>query len=180
MWQHERAGSALSALLALTTAGLLLAGCSGSLGRLDGCGRLAGAELAAAVPDAALVTDRPGSVTSECEWRGPGDGDRAPRLSVRLYQPTSYEQGMTRADSALARDWADDDERHVTVAVADLGTAGYRYTRISVDLVSVVVRGYLEFRELTVELRMPYPADGELAVLEQRAVAFARVAMVTS
>jgi hypothetical protein len=177
MWQRNRAGSAL---LALATAALLLTGCAGSLGRLGDCGKLAGAELVAAIPDAKLVTDKPGSVTSECEWRGSGEGDQAPRLTVRVYQPTSYQEGMTRADSALARDWADDDERHVTVAVADLGTAGYRYTRISVDLVSVVVRGYLEFRELTVELRASYPADGELAVLEQRAVDFARVAMVTS
>ena len=144
------------------------------------CGQLLGSSLESVLPGARTAVDSFDYKTLTCEWRGAPGNAEAPKLAVRLKQPTSYEPGQWRADESLANDWEKDDEQYVTVAVPGVGISAYRFTRILQDQVHVTVRAYQGYRELTVELDEPYPDDGDVTRLEERAVAAARAAMAAA
>jgi hypothetical protein len=155
-----------------------LAACGGTPTRVDRCEQLLD-ENVDSVPEVAPTKDEPyGNL--RCTWLAPGDADRAAKLTIVVDQPVSYDEGQSRADAGLARRWKKDDVDHVTAAVPEVGTSAYRFTTITNNVVTVTVRGYLGFRELLVEYRQPYPDDGDVAALEERAVLVARSAITAS
>ncbi len=153
-----------------------LAGCSGDTpSRIERCEALHGRETTAALPAGRLSTSTVSSEKADCTWTaGPS------RLDVTIRQRVAKGRGVGRADDDLARQWRKDDEQNVTVAVPGVGRSAYRFTNVVEDVVTVTVRAYLGYREVTVALSVPYPRRGGLAGLESAAVAVATKAVTAT
>jgi len=106
--------------------------------------------------------DRSYQHSISCEW----SVGETTKVKAHYYQPTSYE-GSTRADSATEGSWRKDDEFHVTHRVEGLGDGGYRYTSIVDDVVTVTVKGFRAFRQLTVDVSKPYTTEEDIAAQEK-------------
>ncbi len=150
-----------------------LSGCSRETpSRLGGCDALQGAETSSALPAATPAASTATSKDLRCTWKA-----GASSLDVRVYQPAAYSSREPAADDRLARRWRTDDEQYVTAPVPGVGTSAYRFTAVVDDVVTVTVRAYRGYREVTVELSGPHPRRGGVGGLESAAVAVARRAV---
>ncbi len=154
--------------LVLLPAFAAVAGCADTPSRVGRCEALRGAETAAALPGGRPATSRVTSEDAHCTWTA-----GASALDVTIHQPVSYAEREPRADDRLAQRWIKDDQQYVTAAVPGVGRAAYRFTRVDDDMVTVTVRAYRGYREVTVTLSAPHPRRGGLGGLEAAAVAVA-------
>jgi hypothetical protein len=153
--------------LVLPLAGMLLTGCAGP-GRPGSCPELdPGLELGRVT---LTKQDRSYQDSLFCEW----SAGAALKVTAHFYQPASYDEGSGRADSKVEGEWRKDDEFHVTQRVDGFGDGGYRYTSIVDDSVTVTVKGFRAFRELSVDVSRPFTTDEEVAALERTAVSLAK------
>ncbi|HZM84201.1 MAG TPA: hypothetical protein VFC19_51435 [Candidatus Limnocylindrales bacterium] len=153
-------------LLVPPLAGALLTGCS-LAGKPTNCPALdASLELGQVT---LTKQDKSYQDSISCEWRA----GETTKVKARFYQPTSYESS-TRADAATEGSWKKDDEFHVTHRVDGFGDGGYRYTSIVDDEVTVTVKGFRSFRELTVEVSRPYTTEEDLATQEKMTESLAK------
>lgn len=104
-----------------------------------------------------------------CEW----SVGETTKVRAHYYQPTRYD-AQTRADTATENAWRRDDEFNVTHRVEGLGDGGYRYTSIVDDVVTVTVKGFRGFRQLTVDVSQPYTTEKGVAAQEGTAESLAK------
>jgi len=155
----------------LPLAGTLLAGCAGP-SKPGTCPQL-DPSLGLGQPSVRVTLtnqDKSYRDSISCEW----SAGETMKLKARFYQPTSYNEGGTRADVTIENSWRKDDDFHVTHRVEGFGDGGYRYTSIVDDLVTVTVKGFRGFRELTIDVSRPYTTEEDVAALERTTVSLAK------